>query len=116
MIEWIVQNFIAHPELDTAQLHYSGHGVPDEDPEKAGALACADHELHCWELLDVINERCPNVRDVDFFLDSCGSGGAWYTAKARFGRWHNIKRIQFVCAVDFREEASNSKDGGGFFT
>ena len=79
-------------------------------------MACADKPLHCWELLEAISERCPQVREMHFFLDSCGAGGAWYTAKENYGRWPNIKRVIFVCAVDYREEASNSDEIGGFFT
>ena len=50
--------------IKTVIIHYSGHGVPDINPLQAGALQCADQDLHCWELLQAISRSCPQVYAV----------------------------------------------------
>ena len=98
------------------EIHYSGHGLPDSNPLEAGALACADKELHCWEILQAVSNTCPQIKTLNFTLDCCGAGGAFHTTIANVGKWPNIKQIFFLAAVDYNEGALSHPDGGSYFT
>jgi len=71
-------------------------------------------ELHCWELLKLINDTCPKVKDVTFHLDCCGAAGAFWQATKHRSEFPNIIRAFFKCAVAHDEMAMSMPDGSDY--
>ena len=72
------QYCLAHPNLQNHDVHYSGPGVPSDDPNCAGALCAADEEMELYEILSVLIQNCPMLKGIYVHLDCPGAAGAFY--------------------------------------